>query len=179
MKNYVKFRLALSFHTLCFLSGCYISFNNADEEDNFDPVIYTEPGKITAENLLGLWKNIATDGDQVLVSSRDDIHIFKCNSSGIELIQTIEFEENYGISVMIVYDSELILGLTESYGTGTVYVYTRKGDLWELSQEIRKEKKGKFWIRNRYADETMVVGASSILVASELIEWGRYMFSGK
>ena len=163
MKTIVKFQMALSFATLSILSGCYFPFNNQDEEYNFDPVIYTEPGKITAENCWDFGKIIDTDGDHVLVSSYDDIHIFKFNSSGMELIQTIEFEETSGIFSMIVYRSELIFGLAEADGTGAVYVYTRKGDVWELSQKIRKGiKSDNFGCAIDIDDETMVIGANSI-----------------
>jgi hypothetical protein len=163
MRRIVKFRLALSFALLCLMSGCYIAFNNPEEDFDFEPHFQTEPGKITAEFYYGFGTIIATDGDHVLVSSYDDIHIFKYNSSGIELIQTIEFEETSGIISMIVYRSELVFGLADANGTGTVYVYTRNGDAWELSQEIRKGREyDNFGCAIDIDGETMVIGANAV-----------------
>jgi hypothetical protein len=151
------------------MTGCHISFNRADTEIKFDhaPFISTEPEKITAKYYYDFGNNVATDADHVLVSSFDDIHVFKCSSSGIELIQTIKVEESNGITCMIVHESELIFGLADYCGTGTVYVYTRKGDEWELSQEIRKERKGDYFgCAIDVEGETMVVGASAIFAYS-------------
>ena len=182
MKSKQKFRLALSIAVMCFLTGCYIPFNNYEDdydesyyEPDIEPSIETEPGKITAQNIDNFGKIIATDGDHVLVGSYDDIHIFRYNSSGIELIQTIEFEQTSGISSMIVYRSELIFGLADANGTGTVYVYTRNEDTWELSQKVRKGRRhDNFGCAIDIEGETMVVGANAIWSNSE----GRvYVFS--
>ena len=160
MKSNVKFSLALLFALLCLMSD--FPFNDREEDFGFEPLITTEDGKITAENHWDFGKIIATDGDHVLVSSYDDIHIFKYNSSGIELIQTIEFEGTSGIFSMVVYRSELVFELADYYGTGIVYVYSRNGDVWELSQEIRKGRnQDNFGCAIDIEDETMVIGANS------------------
>lgn len=166
MKSHVKFRLALSFALMCFLSGCYLSFNNWEEppvEPPVEPSIETEPGKITAQGIQNFAHIIATDGDHVLVSSFDQIHIFRYTSPGIELIQTIESEPNSRMISMTVYRSELVFGLLDGNGTGIVYVYTRNGEAWELSQEIRKGRRGdNFGCAIDIEGETMVVGANAI-----------------
>jgi hypothetical protein len=160
MKRKVKFPLVLSLALLCLMNACYISFNDPGED--YEPIMEIEPGKISTENILGFGKIIATDGDHVLVSSQQDIHIFKHNSPGIELIQTIGFEGSRSIYSMIVYRSELYFGLPDSDGTGTVYVYSRHGDVWELSQTIRKGRGANtFGCAIDIDGETMVIGASS------------------
>ena len=159
MKRKVKFPLVLSLALLCLMNACYISFNDPGED--YEPIMEIEPGKISTENILGFGKIIATDGDHVLVSSQHDINIFKHNSPDIELIQTIEFEGSGGIYSMIVYRSELYFGRPDSDGTGTVYVYSRHGDVWELSQTIRKGSGANTFGRAIDIDgETMVIGAS-------------------
>ena len=95
MKSKVKFPLILSFALLCLMSGCDISLDNRWEVIIPVPLVKIEDGKLSAENDLDFGKIIATDGDHVLVSSYDDIHIFRYNSSGIELIQTIEFPQSF------------------------------------------------------------------------------------
>jgi hypothetical protein len=161
MKSKVKFPLVLSLALLCLMSGCYIIEFDRPEED-YEPHINTEPGKITAENYSEFGRSITTDGDHVLVSNFDDIHIFKYNSSGIELIQTIDLDFNYSNFSMIVYRSELIFGHVDGKGTGTVYVYSRNGDVWELGQEIRKGRgQDRFGWSIDIDDETMVIGANS------------------
>jgi hypothetical protein len=139
------------------MTGCYISL-----QDPLEPVIRTEPGKITADNYWDFGKIIATDGDHLLVSSHKDIHIFKYNSSGIELIQTIGFEETFRIISMVVYRSELIMGVEDLDGTGTVYVYERSVDAWKLNQVIRIGRPHDcFGCAIDMDGETMVIGANS------------------
>lgn len=165
MKSHVKIKLVLSFALMCSLSGCYLSFNNWEEppvEPPVKPSIETEPGKITAQGIEKFGHIIATDGDHVLVSSFDQIHIFRYNSSGIELIQTIGFKAYSLMISMTVYRSELVFGLLDGNGSGTVYVYSRNGEAWELSQEIRKGRRGdNFGCAIDIEGETMVVGANA------------------
>ena len=163
MKSKVKFPLVLSLALLCFMTGCDISFHDRWEVIIPVPLVRVEDGKLSAENDLDFGKIIATDGDHVLVSCFEDIHIYRYNSSGTKLIQTIKFERTSGIFSMVVYRSELIIGLADLSGTGTVYVYSRNGDVWERSQEIRQGRSGdNFGCSIDIDGETMVIGANSL-----------------
>lgn len=131
MGMYFKCQWSLVLSFLYILNGC-----NKDDDNSFDPIFTTEANKITAEFCYDFGRIITADQNYLAVSSYEDIHIFKYDGSGIELIQEIDFDGTSGILSMVMDQSDLYFGLADAYGTGTVYIYTRNGESWDLKQEL-------------------------------------------
>lgn len=162
MKFKLNYRLLVSITLACIAFSCEL-FQDFDEDlQPLDPIFTFEPNKIVAEHCWGLGYIIANDHDHLIVSNYKDIYIFKYDSSGIELIQTIDFNETLSIGSMIVHQSSLLIGHANSDGTGTVYIYDRNGNSWNHSQEIHiGGREDRFGSDIDIYGDIMIIGASA------------------
>jgi len=172
MKFKTRFRLTVIFLVGCFICACSSIFDDDFyNEPTYEPVFTFDSDKITAEYAYHFGLFIANANDHVIVSDYEDIYIFSFDGSSIALVQTINFTGTSGIWSMTIHNSSLLFGHADAYGTGTVYVYDRNGNTWDLSQEINIGRVEDLFGSDIDIDgDIMVIGASAPWI-DDLASW--------
>jgi len=152
----IRILLAAVVLLLSITAGC-----KKDETPN-DPVLNIETNKITSRFVGGFGNQNVTDNDHVLICSYNSVHIFKFNSQGIELIQTIDFTTSSTILKMETDNSTLAIGI-DQYDGYKVFIYHRTADSWTFKQEITGKGTGDlFGITIDIDGDYMVIGAPGL-----------------
>ena len=117
-----------------YLSFLVVSCNN---DDIPNPSLTILEDKITCEYCFGDFGYIIeADNNELVISGGSQAYIFEWLNQNLELKQTIDFNPSGGILSIFFKNDDLLIGGVDDYGTGSVFIYEKKVDKWEMLKEL-------------------------------------------